>query len=298
VKGVNRPKRFNVLIVPSDGSAPFRFRLPRWSVYAALTAVAIAVASLSAVVGDYLRVRHLNRDTLALHSELAEQQSLIDALHRRVGEVRLEVATWRDLHAKIWEPFGPDAGPGRNTRGIGGAQPPATEPPPGPRPSALEELDRLAETVSEEGQSLRALERLMARAGRALALLPSRWPVRGGVNSEFGSRSSPWTQGTEFHGGMDIAADRGTPVRAPAPGKVVAAGPMGEYGVGVMIEHRPDLRTLYGHLSKVSVIPGQAVERGQVIALTGNTGKSSGPHLHYEILVKGQSVNPRAYLWE
>ncbi len=200
MKGVNRPKRFNVLIVPSDGSAPFRFRLPRWSVYAALTAVALAVASLSAVVGDYLRVRHLNRDTLALHGELAEQQSLIDALHRRVGEIRLEVATWRDLHAKIWEPFGPDAGPGRNTRGIGGAQPPATEPPPGPRPSALEELDRLAETVSEEGQSLRALERLMARAGRALALLPSRWPVRGGVNSEFGSRSSPWTQGTEFLG--------------------------------------------------------------------------------------------------
>jgi murein DD-endopeptidase MepM/ murein hydrolase activator NlpD len=294
---VNRPKRFNVLIVPSDGSAPFRLRLPRWSVHAALIVVALAVASLGAVIGDYLRVRHLSRDTLALHAELAERQSLIDALQRRVGEIRLEVATWRDLHAKIWEPFGPDA-PGRHTTGIGGAQPPAIGERPGPRPSALEELDRLAETVSEEGQSLRALERLMGRAGRALALLPSRWPVRGAVNSEFGSRMSPWTDSTEFHPGLDIAADRGTPVRAPAPGTVVAAGPMGEYGLAVMIEHRPELRTLYGHLSKVSVTVGQHVDRGNVIGLTGNTGRSSGPHLHYEILVKGQSVNPRAYLWE
>jgi murein DD-endopeptidase MepM/ murein hydrolase activator NlpD len=267
-------------------------------VSAVLVAVALGVASAGAFVGDYVRVRSLTRNASGLYDQLAQRQELIDALQRRIGEIRLEVASWRDMHAKIWAPFGPDAGPGRHTKGIGGARVAAEAEPPGPRPSVLEELDRLAETVDEEGQSLRALESLMARAGKALALLPSRWPVRGEVNSEFGGRMSPWTTSHEFHSGMDIAADRGTPIRAPAPGTVVSAGPMGDYGLAVILEHRPDLRTLYGHLSKIYVVAGQRVERGHLVGLTGNSGKSSGPHLHYEILAKGQSVNPRAYLWD
>ena len=90
----------------------------------------------------------------------------------------------------------------------------------------------------------------------------------------------------------------GTPVHAPAAGTVVVAGPAHEYGTAVMLDHGQDIRTLYGHLSKVSVRPGQKVERGTLLAFSGNTGRSSGPHLHYEIFVKGQPVNPRAYLWD
>jgi len=137
------------------------------------------------------------------------------------------------------------------------------------------------------------------RAARsAILLIPSRWPVRGGVNSEFGNRLSPWTQVTEFHNGLDINANQGTPVRAPAAGTVTFAGAQPEFGILVIIEHENDVRSMYGHLSKTSVKQGDWVQRGGVIGFSGNTGRSSGPHLHYEILVKGQPVNPRAYLWD
>jgi murein DD-endopeptidase MepM/ murein hydrolase activator NlpD len=121
--------------------------------------------------------------------------------------------------------------------------------------------------------------------------------VRGAVNSEFGRRKSPWGEAIEHHSGLDIAAQMGTPVKAPATATVVFAGPGGEYGNCVILDHGNELKSLYGHLSKINVRQGQRVERGTIIALTGNTGRSSGPHLHYEVHVKGQAVNPRAFLW-
>jgi murein DD-endopeptidase MepM/ murein hydrolase activator NlpD len=159
-------------------------------------------------------------------------------------------------------------------------------------------MDRLADVVHEEGENLRALERLISRASKALASLPSRWPVRGAVNSEFGGRRSPWAKGSEFHSGIDIGAERGTPVHAPAAGTVTFAGPHAEYGLTVIVDHGGDLRTIYGHLSKIGVTLGQKLARGAELGLTGNTGRSSGPHLHYEILVKDRPVNPRAYFWD
>ena len=98
--------------------------------------------------------------------------------------------------------------------------------------------------------------------------------------------------------GLDISANRGTSVLAPASGVVSFAGTSGEYGTIVILDHGHDLRSLYGHLQEIRVKPGERIERGQVIALTGNTGRTSGPHLHYEIQVHGQAVDPRQFLWE
>ncbi len=161
-----------------------------------------------------------------------------------------------------------------------------------------EELSRLTIAVREQGENLRSLEEFLGRAGKLLAALPSRWPLRGPINSEFGFRVSPWTPTSEFHGGIDIGAALGTPVRAPAPGVVVFAGRLTEFGITAIIEHANETRSLYGHLSRVNVKVDQQVERGDLIAWSGNTGRSSGPHLHYEIQVKGQAVNPYSYLWE
>jgi murein DD-endopeptidase MepM/ murein hydrolase activator NlpD len=163
--------------------------------------------------------------------------------------------------------------------------------------SPLDELRGLAEMVHEEGENLRALDRLIGRARKALASLPSRWPVHGNVNSEFGTRQSRWTKATEFHGGIDIGADRGTPVIAPARGLVSFAGAHQDYGLAIVIDHGHDLKTVYGHLSRLAAAVGDTIERGAVIGYTGNTGRSTGPHLHYEILVNGHPVNPRGYLW-
>ena len=294
---MRKPKRFNLLIVHGDGTRVLRLNLPRWILYSALAIAALAVSTLGAIYGDYVSLKRQFSQVAALQQQGVEQRALIDSFHHRIAEVRSEVSTWRALHAKIWEPFGPEEGLAKKGTGIGGGGP-VRAAFPGDRIAISQELDLLTATVNEEGQSLRALERFMVKAGRVLAALPSRWPVRGAVNSEYGRRLSPWTGAPEFHSGLDIASGHGSPVKAPAPGAVVFAGSQAEYGNTVILDHGNDIKSLYGHLQKIHVTQGQRVERGQVIAYTGNTGKSSGPHLHYEILVKGQTVNPRGYLWD
>ena len=123
--------------------------------------------------------------------------------------------------------------------------------------------------------------------------VPSIWPTSGYVSSPYGLR---WN-GTEFHQGIDIAAETGTPIVATADGVVTAAGWDGSgYGNMVDIDHGDGIMTRYGHASAVAVTPGQTVRRGQVIAYVGSTGYSTGPHLHYEVRVNGQPVNPAGYL--
>ena len=147
-----------------------------------------------------------------------------------------------------------------------------------------------------EVQNLRALEPYVAQAARALAGLPSRWPVRAVVSSEFGRRISPWSGSSEFHRGIDIAAGSGTKVIAPSPGNVAFVGASPEYGNTLVLDHGNEVRSLFGHLQQATVKVGERVERGQAIALSGNTGHTTGPHLHYEVTVRGRPVNPRAYL--
>ena len=294
--GLNRGNRFSLVLVRGDGARVLRLSFPRRLPIVILAGLLVLVAGLAAVAGDWWLSRAKMREVGSLLQVIDAQRAAIVSLKGRMAEVQTEVGSWRDLHARIWEPFGPDAVPRGRRTGIGG--PSATPPDPAKaRATPTEEVDRLAEAVRGEGENLRALERLISRAGKALASLPSRWPVRGAVNSEFGGRRSPGAKGSEFHGGIDIGAERGTPVQAPAAGTVTFAGPHAEYGLSVTVDHGEDLRTIYGHLSKITVTQGEKVGRGAQLGLTGNTGRSSGPHLHYEILVKNRPVNPRAYFW-
>lgn len=293
--GTRQRGQFSLLIVRGDGERLLRFNFARSTALGAAVSFAVSVSFVGLLVGDWLKLRELTRDAVTFANTIAQQRATIEATNHRLALLRKEVGSWREMHARIHEALGPDAGRSSRDKGIGGA---TTGPDRFAALTPTDELQRLAETILEEGENLRALDRLMARASKALATLPSRWPVRGSVNSEFGRRRSPWTESMEFHSGIDIKAQMGTPVHAPAAGTVVVAGPAHEYGTAVVLDHGQDIRTLYGHLSKVAVRVGQKVERGTLLALTGNTGRSSGPHLHYEIFVKGQPVNPRAYLWD
>ena len=294
---MDRRKQFSLLVVRGDGARVLRLSFSRRFPLIVLGVLMLLVTAFGVLAGDWWFMRTRTQDVLSLFRELDARRATIEGFNQRVAKLQKEVVSWRELHARIWEPFGPDAAPKGQGTGIGGPRAtPSGQSPDHTGPS--EELGRLSESVMEEGESLRALERLITRAGKALASLPSRWPVRGAVNSEFGNRTSPWTKGMEFHSGMDISAERSTPVRAPSAGTVAFAGTHSEYGLTVMLDHGQELRTIYGHLSKIGVTLGQKVERGADIGVTGNTGRSSGPHLHYEILVKGRSVNPRAYLWD
>lgn len=294
-RGVAR--RFDVSIVSGDSARCLRFSVPRGAVFAIAVMAVAGLAALGFLVGDYVAVRSLADGSAALHAELAERRTAAASLERRVLEMRGEVESWRDTHGRIWAAFGPEHAARRGISGIGGAQADSPAERGGSQPSRGD-LDRLIGAISEESQNLRALERLLRRAGRVLSSLPSRWPLQGSINSEFGSRTSPWTGDAEFHSGIDIGAPPGSPVHAPGAGVVTFAGAQGHYGLTIVLDHGDELRTLYGHLSRTAVVAEQRVQRGQLIGYSGNSGKSSGPHLHYEIALQGRPVNPRAYLWE
>ena len=125
-----------------------------------------------------------------------------------------------------------------------------------------------------------------------LTALRLHWPVRGPINSGFGTRRSLGATG-DVHTGVDIDARAGTPVRAPARGIVAFAGWQNGYGRTIILEHGLGVQSLYAHLSKFVVKRGQGVDQGATIGLTGNSGHSSGPHLHYEVRVNERPVNPR-----
>lgn len=129
-----------------------------------------------------------------------------------------------------------------------------------------------------------------------LATMPSLWPTNGEVTSRFGWRNSPWGGGSELHQGLDIANSMGTPIFATADGEVVQSGWAGGYGNIVQINHGNGIETIYGHNSRVTVNAGQYVKKGQVIAYLGSTGRSTGPHLHYEVRVNNTAVDPIRFL--
>ena len=129
-----------------------------------------------------------------------------------------------------------------------------------------------------------------------LANAPSLWPIVGPVTSSFGEREDPFNGEGAFHAGIDISAHFGDPVRAAADGTVEMADRASGYGREVVIDHGYGVKTLYGHLSGFAVTAGQQVTRGQVIGYVGMSGRSTGPHLHYEVRVRNTPVNPHKYL--
>ena len=126
--------------------------------------------------------------------------------------------------------------------------------------------------------------------------VPSLWPVRGEISAGFGQRMDPFSGEGAFHPGVDIRAPFGSRVEAAADGIVLATGPESGYGNEILIDHGYGIATKYGHLSKMFVTVGQEVRQGQIIAAVGMTGKTTGPHLHYEVLVHDTPVNPTKYL--
>jgi murein DD-endopeptidase MepM/ murein hydrolase activator NlpD len=155
-------------------------------------------------------------------------------------------------------------------------------------PTRMERSSELSSRNIGSGPSAVAVE--PRSPSEILAILQFRWPVHGPISSAFGVPRPP--SGTRFHAGIDIIARRGALVRAPADGAVVFVGWQSGYGKTVVVDHGHRVRTLYGHLSRADVRPGQVIHEGTTLGLIGATGHASGPHLHYEVLVNDRPVNP------
>ena len=141
-------------------------------------------------------------------------------------------------------------------------------------------------------KSLSIVRRNVEKRESLMNATPSIWPVYGWLSAGYGMRSDPFTGERDFHPGLDISAEKGTPILATAAGRVEVAAPSGDYGNLVVVDHGHGLVTRYGHLSKFSVWQGRDVKRGDVIGYIGATGRATGPHLHYEVLANGKLINP------
>jgi murein DD-endopeptidase MepM/ murein hydrolase activator NlpD len=158
------------------------------------------------------------------------------------------------------------------------------------------DLPEMASRVKQMEGTLTAVAAKLQQRARWISQTPAITPVKGIFTSGFGSRSDPLTHGHGNHQGVDIAAAPGQPVRASADGIVMRAGNLGGLGNAIFVAHGFGITTRYGHLSKIEVRPGQRIKRGDVIGRVGNTGRSTGYHLHYEVRQDGEPVNPLVYI--
>uniref|UniRef100_A0A7C4GF76 M23 family metallopeptidase n=1 Tax=candidate division WOR-3 bacterium TaxID=2052148 RepID=A0A7C4GF76_UNCW3 len=170
--------------------------------------------------------------------------------------------------------------------GIGGSAPTSDAP----------EVTELLRRVDFNERSLTEIGNTVSLQQARLRSLPSIWPVQGWVTSGFGYRSDPFSGAREMHNGLDIVAPAGTPIVAPADGRVVFAGWKMGYGRAVEIDHGWGIVTFYGHCQDILTRTGALVKRGQAIALVGSSGRSTGTHLHYGVKVNGNWVNPGNYI--
>jgi murein DD-endopeptidase MepM/ murein hydrolase activator NlpD len=157
-------------------------------------------------------------------------------------------------------------------------------------------IEALKDRAAELENRMAMLEKLAERRAKTIRSTPTIWPIRGRIASHYGGRLDPFTGDREVHLGLDITGMYGTPVHSPADGLVIFAGRKSDYGNLVIIDHGNGVTTRLGHLSRFSVRVGTTVTKGQVIAYVGMTGRTTGPHLHYEVRVNDRPVNPRGYM--
>ena len=151
----------------------------------------------------------------------------------------------------------------------------------------------LTAQIDRQKKNMHELLTVIEGRNNRLSILPDLWPTDGGViSSPYGARTGPINGGYDWHPGLDIAVDFGTPVYAAAMGTVETAGWNGGYGQYVRIRHGSVYESAYGHMSGIAVSAGQEVRKGEIIGFVGSTGYSTGPHLHFEVFVDGENVDP------
>ena len=243
-----------------------------------------------------------------LESQLQDSQKTIKEQHAQIasmdGKLRLlqsDLARVQQFDAKLRVMMNMDKEPADIASNLGGPMAASMQSLPLYRQELLARrvhsmLDQLSNDTRMEELRQQDLLHVLRENRDILASTPSIWPTDGYLTSTFGRRASPFGTGSDFHKGLDIANRLGTPVRAPAQGVVTFAGWDGGYGNCIVINHGNNITTRYGHLQNSHVKVGQRVTRGEVIATVGSSGRSTGPHLHYEVRVGGVCVNPLRYI--
>jgi len=211
-----------------------------------------------------LRAKH-REQVVTLRTHIQTQREKLLTLQERIKASQRLLSSWKGLRTKIQTSL-----PRKHRASLTGAH-------------VVDDLEASLGSLQGELEGL-------------IASIPSQWPTKGWLSSGYGRRRSPWTGKTEFHSGLDIANRKGTPVHAPGDAVVKFAGNGNGNGKHIVLDHGQGITTLFGHLSKIHVVKGQKVRKDQRIANIGSTGKSTNPHLHYEMRLNGFAFDPRRQL--
>ncbi|HLB05551.1 MAG TPA: M23 family metallopeptidase [Thermodesulfobacteriota bacterium] len=295
---------FTVLFLPSNPSRVKKLILSEFLIKSLAISAMILLLASSVIFFDYINVKKKEVDLTGLKEQTKIQNVQLQTFADKINDMEVELSRLRSLDTKIrvltnTKTEEPGVKSGRiSLGGRGGPEP--TPPLSFDREALLKDmvakLDRLNIEAKEQEKSLHELHASIQNRESLLAATPSLWPVRGYISSGFGDRESPFDSGNEFHEGIDISAPSGSTVAAAAEGVVTFAARNNDLGNAVTIDHGYGIVSRYGHMSEISVHIGQKVRAGERIGAVGSTGRSTGPHLHYEVAVNGYKVNPIKYL--
>jgi murein DD-endopeptidase MepM/ murein hydrolase activator NlpD len=293
-------KRLTFLLVPDTSHLSRQISVRVWYLWAGLGAAILLVFATFFFASAFIsrevdkaeleRLQAENQTLAGKYQDLSEDLEKANSRYSQV--VQKEIA--------IRQAFGlPEVSPDERQLGIGG---PASMTP--PLSSETEwlayntegEVDRLLRLSGFELEKYSELETSLGDLKDRLDHTPSIWPTRGWLQSGFGIRTDPFTGTRRLHRGLDISNNTGTPIFASAAGRVQSTRIDRELGRMIVIEHDYGFVTRYGHLSQIDVVRGQKVKRGDMIGRMGSTGRSTGPHLHYEVWCNGNVLNPIDYI--
>ena len=276
---------------------PLKVKLPGLSAKILLAILLVIILSFPFIIMSYVSKSAL---LIQMKKERTAQSTQIASLNKQVGQFQQQIQRLKEFDVKLriianlenaeeTDPF----------LGVGGISPSTREAEQEAEANLQRmktELDRLCTEAEFREKSFRELYSFLEGKKKQLACTPSIWPARGWLTSGFGYRIDPFTSLRQMHEGLDIANRRGTPINAPADGVVYRV--FNNFGFGLMVEinHGYGIVTRYGHLSKSYVKVGQRVKRGERIAAIGNSGRATGPHLHYEVRLNNVPINPQNYI--
>ncbi len=306
--GLRGRRTLTVFFMTNDSQAPRRFKLNMGAARVLAAAAVVLSIATAFVFYDYIQLRGDSKEFYRLKRENATQKIELQSFSSRIRDIESQMARLEifDKKLRIIAHIEPDAqvASSAGIKGMGGGSSAERADyllTPGAKVDELvgqirSDLTGLEINAGSMESSFTDLREGLMKKSSLLASTPAIWPVKGWVTSAFGKRISPFTGLKHSHRGMDIANRMGTPVVATANGRVTKVGRDANIGRYINISHGYGVKTVYGHLSRTFVKTGQRVKRGQKIGALGNTGRSTGSHLHYAVAVNGVFRNPTKYI--
>lgn len=286
-------KKFTILVIPEGSHRVRRFGIRRGLLQAGLAVALVLVLTVSLLLVDYFRTSLDRRELHHLKAQNRNHQKEMQRLAASLDDLRKELVFLAQNDAKVRVMTQLSKPRNDILLGVGG---PAEEDAATEFAAMQRQIDHLRQSIDLRRESQEEIQGFLNDQRSLLAAKPKGLPTRGWTTSVFGMRNSPFSGKPKMHEGLDIAARTGTPVHATADGIVSQAETVDGYGKLVVIDHGYGYKTYYAHNSKLFVKVGQRVKRSEKIASVGNTGSSTGSHLHYEVRLNGVPINPKKFL--